>query len=125
MSEAVKPSFKGQKLVQWLLVIVLTAVIAIATLPSYISGNWPWQSPLEVPQLEQLRTLMETPLTLPGWKHTLHEEVRIGGNKWSLAEYSAVEDPTDGQTVSFALLLRPQPWHKNQPEVEWVAPKNC
>ncbi|MBE7384553.1 MAG: cyanoexosortase B system-associated protein [Leptolyngbya sp. SIO1E4] len=120
MSEAVKPISRGKQFVQWGLIAVLAAIIAIATLPHYVSGQWPWSAPPKVPQINQLRTLIETPLVLPGWERTFHQEVSISGNSWSLAEYHMAEGDSADQTSSFALLLRPQPWHDDKPGVEWV-----
>lgn len=120
MSEAAKPMLKRQQLVKWGLVAILSTIIAIAAFPSYLSGQWPWSAPLKVPQINQLRALLEAPLALPGWEPTRHQEVNIGGGKWSVAEYQLVDTATGVSPASFALLLRPQSWHDKQPEVEWV-----
>lgn len=119
-SEALRSTPKRGQLVQWGLVAFLSVIVAIAAFPSYLSGQWPWNIPPKVPQIEQLRTVMETPLTLPGWELTLHQEVGISGSRWSLAEYRAAEGTADESASSFALLLRPQSWHDKQPQVEWV-----
>jgi len=119
MSEAVEPIAKTKSAVQWVLIIALTMLVAIAALPNYISGQWPWSADLQVPQLKELRALTDTPLALDGWNLTAHQTVKIGGSSWSLAEYQASDDPP-GSDVSFALLLRPQNAHDKQPEVEWV-----
>lgn len=105
---------------QWVLVAVLTVIVAIAAMPSYFSGQWPWSAPLKAPQINQLRTLKTEPLDLPGWQVALHQEASISGSDWGFAEYRATEDATVDQVSGFALLLRPQPWHNGQPEVEWV-----
>ena len=111
----------NKKIMQWVLVVALAGIVAIAALPSYFSGQWPWSAPLKVPQINQLRTLKDTPLDLPGWQVMEHQEISISGNDWGVAEYRATESvDVDQQITDFALLLRPQPWHSGQPEVEWV-----
>lgn len=118
MAEATKLMPKQRSVVQWGLIAALTMVIAIATLPSYITGQWPWSAELPVPHLEEVRGLLESPLLIDGWESTYHQEVNIGGDRWSLAEY---RQPGAGEdTATFGLLLRPQRAGDQQPEVEWV-----
>ncbi|MEM6836452.1 MAG: cyanoexosortase B system-associated protein [Cyanobacteria bacterium P01_C01_bin.120] len=119
MSEATKPMPKQRSVAQWSLIAVLTALVAIATLPSYISGQWPWSAELPVPHIENIRELLETPLEIDGWQSVFHEAVDIGGNRWSLTEYRSAGEPAES-TQSFGLLLRPQMAGDQQPEVEWV-----
>ncbi|MGD1909252.1 MAG: cyanoexosortase B system-associated protein [Leptolyngbyaceae cyanobacterium] len=103
------------------LVVLLAILVAISTLPSYFSGSWPWSEPLKAPQINQIKNISKTSLPLPGWDLSVQEEVSISGNKWSLAEYENVGGVLDvEQLPSLVLLLRPQPWHSDQPQVEWV-----
>jgi cyanoexosortase B-associated protein len=101
------------------LVVFLAMLLAIAAVPRYLNGTWPWQAPLPVPQLSALQDLLETPLSLPGWRTLNHEDIRIGGDRWALTEYEP-QQATPLEVPGIALLLRPQTWHKDQPEVEWV-----
>lgn len=117
-AQGVKPFSKNTQFMQWMLVAILAIVVAIASLPAYFNGQWPWSVPLKVPEINQIKTLRSEPLALPGWEVTSHQEASISGNQWGLAEYRAT-DPT-AEVKGFALLLRPQPWHDQQPEVEWV-----
>jgi hypothetical protein len=48
MSEAVEPIAKTKSAVQWVLIIALAILVAIAALPNYISGQWPWSADLQV-----------------------------------------------------------------------------
>ena len=112
------PFAKQKRLLQWVIVLVLAVVVAIAAAPSYLSGQWPWSTPLKAPQINQIKALRNTALSLPGWQVYSQQEVRIGGNEWGLTEYEAAD--AAAATPGFALLLRPQPWHDEQPEVEWV-----
>jgi len=119
MTDAAHTRSQSRSLVQWGLIAVLAALVAIAALPSYFSGQWPWSHELPVPHIEELRTLIEEPLTVPGWEYTFHQEVSIGRERWTLAEYRRVGEPEElGDT--FGLLLRPQRSGDQQPEVEWV-----
>lgn len=109
----------SRRLVQILVVVFLTALLAIAALPDYFSGTWPWSAPLQVPQIEQLRQLKDQPLPLSDWETLNHTVINLSGEDWSLTEYIPTQ-PTDPDVPGLALLLRPQTWHTNQPEVEWV-----
>ncbi|MGF1457720.1 MAG: cyanoexosortase B system-associated protein [Leptolyngbyaceae cyanobacterium] len=119
MSQATKPMPKQWSIIQGGLVVMLAAVIAIAMLPSYFSGQWPWSADLPLPHLSQMRDLIETPLELSGWESTYHQEVTIGRKSWTVTEYRRLESGAD-QPETFALLLRPQLAVDQQPEVEWV-----
>jgi cyanoexosortase B-associated protein len=101
-----------------MLVVLLSGLVAIAALPHYLSGQWPWSTAMPVPQLNELRALTTTPLTLENWVSTAHQEVTIGGGRWNLAEY--LDQAANDSTAGFAVLLRPQTDPKRQPEVEWV-----
>jgi cyanoexosortase B-associated protein len=119
MTEAVKPTLQSRSLIQWVLVAVLAGLVAIAALPNYLAGQWPWSTDMPVPQLQEMRELNQTPLSLSGWDVTLHETVKIGGSDWALTEYRAAgSDSVDAKT--FGLLLKPQKSADKQPEVEWV-----
>ncbi len=122
MLEAVESTSKRSPLWQWGLVVVLAIIVAIAAVPGYFQGQWPWMQPLEVPHLKQIRALRQTPLAIPDWNLTFHQEINISGHEWALSEYVAPEETTTAPNAvpGFALLLRPQPWYKDQPEVEWV-----
>jgi cyanoexosortase B-associated protein len=115
------PALKSKRGWKIVLVALLTVLVAISTLPNYFSGSWPWSEPLKVPQLNQIKSISKTSLPLPGWQLNVQEEVSISGNSWSLAEYENTGgEPAAAQLPSLVLLLRPQPWHSDQPEVEWV-----
>ncbi|NEQ45422.1 MAG: cyanoexosortase B system-associated protein [Leptolyngbya sp. SIOISBB] len=118
MTDATQSRPKSHSIVQWGLVVVLTALVAIAVLPNYFSGQWPGSNELPVPHIAQLRGLLTEPLEVPGWESTFHQEVNIGRNRWTIAEYR--RSGVNGEDESFGLLLRPQQAGDQQPEVEWV-----
>jgi cyanoexosortase B-associated protein len=111
---------KRQRRVPVILVVVFAVLVAIAALPHYLSGEWPWSKPLEVPRIGQLQALRTEPLDIPDWNLVNHQEVNISGNRWSLGEYQPTATSESLGFPAVVLLLRPQPWHTNQPEVEWV-----
>lgn len=103
------------------LVVALSALAGMAILPAYLSGQWPWQTTPQVAQIDQLRSLQTDGLTLPGWQLTVAEPIAINRQTWTLAEYRAVSPEAQAAPVQqFALLLHPQPWHSNQPQLEWI-----
>ncbi len=119
MTDATQSRPKPRSIVQWGLIVVLAALVAIAVLPSYFSGQWPWSSDLPVPHIAELRGLLTEPLEVPGWEPTFHQEVNIGRHPWTIAEYRRSGDAGESGE-SFGLLLRPQRSGDQQPEVEWV-----
>lgn len=107
--------------VNLVLVVVLTALAGMAILPAYLSGQWPWANSPQVAQIDQLRALQKEGLALPGWQQTTVEPVPINRQTWTLAEYRADSPEAQSALVQqFAVLLHPQPWHSNQPQLEWI-----
>ncbi|MBD2107568.1 cyanoexosortase B system-associated protein [Nodosilinea sp. FACHB-13] len=107
--------------VNLVLVVVLTALAGMAILPAYLSGQWPWANSPQVAQIDQLRALQKEGLTLPGWQQTTVESVPINRQTWTLVEYRADSPEAKSAPVQqFAVLLHPQPWHSNQPQLEWI-----
>jgi cyanoexosortase B-associated protein len=103
------------------LVILLTALASAAIVPAYLTGQWPWVTAPQVAQLDQLKALGEQGLTLQGWSRQSHQAIAINGKDWSFSEYIADQPAQTAPTIDqFALLMRPQPWHSDQPEVEWL-----
>ena len=118
--KASQPAFRKASLIQWLLVVMLAAIVTISLVPSYLSGQQPWRSELTVPHLEQLRALMDEALPLSGWQSTYHQAVQISGNGWSLNEYQPTLPDAQADSPKVAILLRPQTSPDKQPEVEWI-----
>ncbi|MGB3199868.1 MAG: cyanoexosortase B system-associated protein [Nodosilinea sp.] len=103
------------------LVVVLSALAGMAILPAYLKGEWPWTTTPQVAQLDQLRALQTDGLALPGWQLTTAKAVAINRQTWTLAEYRAASPAAKAAPVQqFAVLLHPQPWHSNQPQLEWI-----
>ena len=122
MSSSVLPKKVTRKPITALIVIALLALfVALSALPRYFS-SWPWATPLKVANQSELQALRDTGLDLPGWQRVDQLTTKLSGNTWSIQELAATEGgPFSEVTPStIALLLRPQVWEKDQPEVEWL-----
>jgi cyanoexosortase B-associated protein len=112
-------------------VALLALFVAVSALPQYVSG-WPWSIPPTVPNQSALTGLRDQGIDLPGWQSDEQVTTKIGGDSWSIQQLSAKADAAlDSVTVSaqaavakdappIFVLLRPQVWHADQPEVEWL-----
>ncbi|MGK7877659.1 MAG: cyanoexosortase B system-associated protein [Xenococcaceae cyanobacterium] len=109
------PKFKGGTSISRLaLVLLLILLIGIGGVPGYWTGNLPWSDLPRVTNINQIRSLRQTGLTLPGWKTLDQKEVKIGGHKWSKQKIQK-----DAQKP-VTLLLLPQNYYRDQPQVEWM-----
>jgi cyanoexosortase B-associated protein len=108
------------------LVIALAALVAVGILPAYLSGQWPWVTAFQAPYLEHLQTLQDRALPLPGWVPTSHQLVVMNQQDWVVTEYQRKpaeliqETEATPPVQQIALLMHPQPWHSDQPELEWL-----
>ena len=103
-------------------VIVMAALVAIAALPDYFNGNWPWTQPLDVAGLNRLKAIEEDGFELPGWSAAAQEQVPIGGEDWLLNEFRPANPEAMAQPSPpvVMVLTHVQSWHRDQPEVEWI-----
>lgn len=118
------PRSRRFRLFQLLAVLVLLAIAAVPALPNYITQEWPWATPPALTNTRALRTLRQEGLTLPGWQTLRHDLVKIGGNDWSIqviqpAAESSETSPIPAQSP-VVLMLRPQNWNRDQPQVDWM-----
>jgi cyanoexosortase B-associated protein len=99
-----------------LMMVMLVAVMA----PGYLKGQWPWvvAPQLTSTDLAALHTLRDEGLEIPNWQRQQHQVVTLNRQDWSVNEYTTLDAATPSQQM--VLLLHPQPWHSNQPQVEWV-----
>lgn len=103
--------------------LLLALLLAVGMLPAYLSGQWPWVTAPQVPHMDAVQNLGREGLELPNWQLTTHQDIAINRQTWRLNEYQATGRPTPGggsALSSVAVLLYPQPWHSNQPQVEWM-----
>ncbi len=114
--------------------IFLLAIATILILPNYVTGNWVWAHPPLVPYQSQLNALIDDGLTLPGWQILEQSPATISGHGWSVqaiipnstADLPEVLAEGSSEAVSITpntpvvVLLRPQTWHRDMPQVEWM-----
>ncbi len=101
-------------LTRLLLIFFLMMLIAVAAIPSYLSGDWSWKQPTSVTNLKPNRQLLKTGLAISNWDTIEQREVRIGSHKWS----AQIIEP-ESQKPLF-LFLRPQRSDRDKPEVDWL-----
>jgi cyanoexosortase B-associated protein len=94
------------------LIALLSLAIAIAAIPSYLSGKWNWADLPKVEGIEHLRAIQKSGLTLLDRKTLKQQEIVIGGNQWSA---QIIESDR-----KIELWLMPQDYYKNHPQVEWT-----
>jgi cyanoexosortase B-associated protein len=97
------------------LILVLIILIFIEAAPGYWQGGkWSWLDVPPVPTINQIKSLRQTGLELPDWQILQHQEVRIGGHQWLV---QVMQKP---QQKPVMLLLRPQNYYLDKPEVDWM-----
>jgi cyanoexosortase B-associated protein len=102
------------------LVALLMVLMAAVMAPAYLTGQWPW---VTAPQLTDadlaaLNTLRNNGLEIPHWSPPQHQVITLNRQDWSVNEYTTTDATALAQQM--VVLLYPQPWHNNQPQVEWV-----
>jgi len=104
-----------------LIVLFMLAIATFITLPNYFTGNWAWQRVSQLEPVETLKAIQSKGLALPGW-HTLEQDrLEIGGHKWSVqAIVPEAEAATATIQEATLLMLRPQTWQRDMPQVDWV-----
>ena len=106
---------KSRTTLKLIVVVFVLAIAAVPSLPHYASRAWPWDSLPDVPTIEQLQALQQNGLTLPGWNTQDQQVIEVNGKKWSA---QAIDSSRLHQSA--VLLLRPQTWQRDQPQVEWT-----
>jgi len=111
-------------LLQLLVLLFLLAIALTCTIPGYLGQLWPWQQVPKISQIAQLNALQKTGLELPGWQTLEQKVIEIGGHKWSAqaifpASALPANSPANSRSAVW-LLLRPQTWDKDMPQIDWV-----
>ncbi|MDJ0704285.1 MAG: cyanoexosortase B system-associated protein [Leptolyngbyaceae cyanobacterium MO_188.B28] len=122
MSSLFKLGNGRSKFVKSLIIFVLAVLAMVSAVPHYFNGQWPWTQPPDIANLKGLHSIKEQSLTIPGWRTLKYQTIKISGNDWAYQEIQGPDNPAQNSTadVPIILLLRPQPWRTNQPEVEWL-----
>ncbi|MBI4784704.1 MAG: cyanoexosortase B system-associated protein [Oscillatoriophycideae cyanobacterium NC_groundwater_1537_Pr4_S-0.65um_50_18] len=100
----------------WLILFVLAIALASA-IPNYLTGNWSLSRVPKLSNVPQLQRLQKSGLSLPGWQTLNQKTIEIGGHKWSTQAIVPQSSPTD---PAILLMLRPQTWHRDLPQVDWM-----
>ncbi len=95
----------------------LALLIAVSALPRYFS-SWPWAEPPKLPHQSALQAIRDEGVSLPGWVTDEQAKNKLGGHTWSIQKLSP--QAADAAASPVFLLLRPQIWEADQPEVEWL-----
>ena len=111
-----KPANKSA--VKLIVIAALSLFIVVSAVPRYVT-SWPWATPLKVPNQSALQAIRDEGISLAGWRIDDQVQSKIGGDTWSIQQLSA-ESANSKTADSILLLLRPQVWEADQPEVEWL-----
>ncbi len=121
MTRSASPILPLQLPAKLLVVLFILMVALTSAIPSYLDGRWAWQQVPEIKQVEQLKAIQKNGLLLPGWQVLEQDTVELGGHKWSV---QAMAPTGVAQTATLQnavwLLLRPQTWSKDMPQVDWM-----
>lgn len=104
---------------QLAVIAVLSLFVVAIALPQYL-GGWPWATPLKLPAASRtaLQAIPEQGLSINGWSTDDQSAIELGHDTWSIQQLSPAKE-TDADSSIF-LLLRPQIYGADQPEVEWL-----
>lgn len=108
------------QLIKLLIVLFILAIAAASAVPNYFTNGWPWVNLPEVEQIGELRAMRDEGLTIPGWTTLSQDSRQIGGKQWSVQSLVADDTNSAASGTPVFLLLRPQTWHTDQPQVEWM-----
>jgi cyanoexosortase B-associated protein len=93
--------------------ILLVTLIIGGILPNLVSGQWNWLDVPRISNMQQMNTLQKSGIEIPGLATIDRREVQIGEGEWS----AQILERDDGTRMT--LLLKPQDYYKDNPEVEW------
>lgn len=97
------------------LILLLSTLIIVGAAPGYIrGGNWSWLNVTPTANIQQIKGILSTGLVLDNWQIVDRQQIRIGGHRW----VGQIIKQEDSQPIM--LLLKPQTYYLNKPEVEWM-----
>lgn len=97
------------------LILLLSTLIIVGAAPGYIrGGNWSWLNVPPTANIQQIKGILSTGLGLDNWQIVDRQQIRIGGHRW----VGQIIKQEDSQPIM--LLLKPQTYYLNKPEVEWM-----
>ena len=104
---------KSDRILQITLLIFLSILLAIGTVPGYLAGQWQWQNPPAVKVLGELKQIRKQGIEIPGWRTTEQKSVVVGEHPWSIQNIES----TTKDTATVFLFTQNGP--RDQPQVEW------
>ncbi len=114
-------SSSKKNFIQLALVALLTLFVAVSALPQYF-GGWSWDTPLKLPAASRtaLQAVPNRGIALTGWVSDEQTRAEIGKATWSVQQLSVAAAAKESKLAPVFLLLRPQTYGGDQPEVEWL-----
>lgn len=100
----------------WLAAFLLTVALVVG-LPRLVSQGWQ-----QIPKLEvsaALSQMQKTGLSLPGWRTLEQRTIELGAHKWSVQTIAPETETATPQNTAI-LMLRPQTWERDRPQIEWT-----
>ena len=104
---------KSDRIVQITLLIFLSTLLVVGTVPGYLAGKWQWQNPPVVKVLGELKQIRKQGIEIPGWRTTEQRSMVLGEHPWSV---QTIESATKDTATVF---LFTQNGPRDQPQVEW------
>ena len=109
---------KSDRILQITLLIFLSILLAVGTVPGYLAGKWQWQNPPAVKVLGALKQIRKLGIEIPGWRTTEQKSMILGEHPWSIQTIeSETKNATTQDTATVFLFTQNGP--RDQPQVEW------
>ena len=109
---------KSDRILQITLLIFLSILLAVGTVPGYLAGKWQWQNPPAVKVLGELKQIRKQGIEIPGWRTTEQKSMILGEHPWSIQNIeSETKDTAIKDTATIFLFTQNGP--RDQPQVEW------
>jgi cyanoexosortase B-associated protein len=96
------------------LLLILVLLIGTGNGLGYLTGTWSWTDLPKINNINQLKNIQKTGLTIPGWQTVAKEPRNIGAHTW------LSQTITNDSNEPIMLLFLPQNYYLKKPEVEWV-----
>lgn len=109
---------KSDRILQITLLIFLSILLAVGTVPGYLAGKWQWQNPPAVKVLGALKQIRKQGIEIPGWRTTEQKSMILGEHPWSIQTIeSETKNANTKDTATIFLFTQNGP--RDQPQVEW------
>ena len=110
---------KSDRILQITLLIFLSILLAVGTVPGYLAGKWQWQNPPAVKVLGALKQIRKQGIEIPGWRTTEQKSMILGEHPWSIQTIeSETKNANTKDTATIFLFTQNGP--RDQPQVEWL-----